>query len=660
MSDELSDFFKLISADKQKKKEEFNEMVGDLGLDSLFKDIAAEKKKIKEQKEKEISQKIEEEQKKKEEFDKLVGDINIESIFTELVEAKKEVEEEKEQEEIRQKKILNSFENFLTQKIDDIEEIKEELVEEVEPEKEIIEEDVEVLQEVIEEPSLVEKSLGLLSEPSENIPGAEQNFATLDDLQKHYRDFLVKIQQQLSTIGGGGIEDAPKTGGPYVRQNQGWTNLSVATADSDWTRDDIGISTTASVGIGTTAKDGYSLYVEGDARITGILTVGQSSVTIDGKDDKIIIGTGTTITEGGNAEFVGVITAAAIRATGGTIGVTSETDKTDTALAIERNTYIRIIEPSGGVPGAFARNLLGKNEDAIELGMKGTGFINKIDLFPGSDGSVRVHHGGSSENVKLETTGFGVTVTGITSSTNVSIANTFRYPPYIIGGQVPRAVKSQGGYGRSSAFDEYQTGTEASQDPADYVEYTQELANTGTWKRFGITTAGNQARDGNWWGETNPNYDQSRGLFGGLTNPAGVDNFFDFSENTAFNNAQTSGSLKYTQALGSFSLKECNVGDLVLARFDLNIMPMVTNTTVEVALIYANRDASDNITFTFPLTITPFTYGSGTVGRGYLLRPTITAYIANDQDINSRSLLAIKADNPVLVNPIGVLFTIQR
>jgi len=655
MTEGLGDFFKLVAEDKKRKKEEFNEIVGDLGLDSLFNDIAAEKKKIKEEKEKEISQKIEEEQKKKEEFDKLVGDINIESIFTELVEAKKEVEEEKEQEEIRQKKILNSFENFLTQKIDDIEEIKEDIVAAEEEVVEVVEEE-----EVVEEPSLVEKSLGLLSEPSENIPGAEQNFATLDDLQKHYRDFLVKIQQQLSTIGGGGIEDAPKTGGPYVRQHQGWTNLSVATADDDWITDAIGISTTASVGIGTIAQDGYSLYVEGDARITGILTVGQSSVTIDGKDDKIIIGTGTTITEGGNAEFVGVVTATALHGTGGTIGVTSETDKTDTALAIERNTYIRIIEPSGGVPGAFARNLLGKNEDAIELGMKGTGFINKIDLFPGSDGSVRVHHGGSSENVKLETTGYGVTVSGIASATNVSIANTFRYPPYITGGTVPRAVKSQGGYGRSSAFDEYQTGTEASQDPADYIEYTQELANTGTWKRFGITTAGNTARDGNWWGETNPNYDQSRGLFGGLTNPAGVDNFFDFSENTAFNNAQTSGSLKYTQALGSFSLKECNVGDLVLARFDLNIMPMVTNTTIEVGLIYSNRNSSDTITFTFPLTTTPFTYGSGTVGRGYLLRPTITAYIANDQDINSRSLLAIKADNPILVNPIGVLFTIQR
>ena len=68
----------------------------------------------------------------------------------------------------------------------------------------------------------------------------------------------------------------------------------------------------------------------------------------------------------------------------------------------------------------------------------------------------------------------------------------------------------------------------------------------------------------------------------------------------------------------------------------------------------------DNITFTFPLTITPFFYGSGSVGKGFLLRPTITAYMANQQDVNSRSLVAIKADNPILVNPIGVLFTIQR
>ena len=57
---------------------------------------------------------------------------------------------------------------------------------------------------------LQEKSLGLLSEPSDvkqqNDPltPLDQKFATLDDLQKHYNTFLTRIQQQLSTLGGGG------------------------------------------------------------------------------------------------------------------------------------------------------------------------------------------------------------------------------------------------------------------------------------------------------------------------------------------------------------------------------------------------------------------------------------------------------------------------
>ena len=57
---------------------------------------------------------------------------------------------------------------------------------------------------------MIEKSLGLLSEPSDvkqqNDPltPLDQKFATLDDLQKHYSTFLSRIQQQLSTLGGGG------------------------------------------------------------------------------------------------------------------------------------------------------------------------------------------------------------------------------------------------------------------------------------------------------------------------------------------------------------------------------------------------------------------------------------------------------------------------
>ena len=461
MTEGLGDFFKLIAEDKKRKKEEFKELVGEIDINSIFSEVKEEIKK-----DKVNSAKAEKQAAAFESW-----------LFSETEEEKEEIVAEV------------------------AEEFREEIeVVEPEPEEEIVEE--------VEEETVISQSIKVLDTIVEQEdPLNDTQFATFDDLKKHYQLFLDRISVQLGSLGGGGIEDAPKTGGPYARRNQAW----------------------------------------------------------------------------------------------------------------------EVISSSGG----------------------GTGIGSTSILYDGS-------------TVRVEATDYGALTTGISSATNVSIANTFAYPPYITGGTVPRAIKSQGGYGRSSAFDEYQTGTEASQDPADYIEYTQELANSGTWKRFGITTEGNTARDGNWWGETNPNYDQTRGLFGGLTNPAGVDNFFDFSENTAFNNAQTSGSLKYTQALGSFSLKECQVGDLVLARFDLNIMPMVTNTTVEMALIYANRDASDNITFTFPLTITPFFYGSGSVGRGYLLRPTITAYMANDQDVNSRSLLAIKADNPILVNPIGVLFTIQR
>ena len=55
MSENLSDFFKLLAEDKKKKKEEFDSVVGDLGLDSLFSEVAnlkkeTKKKKVKEEK----------------------------------------------------------------------------------------------------------------------------------------------------------------------------------------------------------------------------------------------------------------------------------------------------------------------------------------------------------------------------------------------------------------------------------------------------------------------------------------------------------------------------------------------------------------------------------------------------------------------------------
>lgn len=64
--------------------------------------------------------------------------------------------------------------------------------------------------------------------------------------------------------------------------------------ESYWVSGVSGISTSSSVGIGTTNPQ-YKLHVIGDARITGILTVGNASVTIDGNNNTLGVGSSITI-----------------------------------------------------------------------------------------------------------------------------------------------------------------------------------------------------------------------------------------------------------------------------------------------------------------------------------------------------------------------------
>jgi hypothetical protein len=61
-----------------------------------------------------------------------------------------------------------------------------------------------------------------------------------------------------------------------------------------WVSEQVGIYTNSYVGIGTTNPE-YDLHVIGNARITGILTVGNASITIDGNTNNIVIGSGVTV-----------------------------------------------------------------------------------------------------------------------------------------------------------------------------------------------------------------------------------------------------------------------------------------------------------------------------------------------------------------------------
>ena len=65
---------------------------------------------------------------------------------------------------------------------------------------------IEIIKEAYEENILKE---GLLNEPpstdnEDPLTPLDKNYATIDDLNKHYQLFLNRVQQQLSTVGGGG------------------------------------------------------------------------------------------------------------------------------------------------------------------------------------------------------------------------------------------------------------------------------------------------------------------------------------------------------------------------------------------------------------------------------------------------------------------------
>lgn len=98
-----------------------------------------------------------------------------------------------------------------------------------------------------------------------------------------------------------------------------------------WGQTAAGIHTLSNVGLGTTnprfalevgavGASGTSLWVNGNARVTGILTVGSSSIVLDGANNTINVGSGITIN--GNT---GIVSASNFFANGIQVGVISAT-----------------------------------------------------------------------------------------------------------------------------------------------------------------------------------------------------------------------------------------------------------------------------------------------------------------------------------------------
>ena len=195
-----------------------------------------------------------------------------------------------------------------------------------------------------EQQLLAETNVPLGEDPPETnnpdpLTPLNQDFVTLDQLQKHYKLFVERVQYQLSSIGGGGagfikdlddvtFDESTGTNKLLIYNGNKWvgiastalggggggtgvvstdfisgiaitvttgnfTNVNVAgtiTYDDVTHVDSLGIGTFRSGLIVNTGTATTALVVNGDARIVGLLTVGSASVTIDGDNNTITTG----------------------------------------------------------------------------------------------------------------------------------------------------------------------------------------------------------------------------------------------------------------------------------------------------------------------------------------------------------------------------------
>ena len=159
---------------------------------------------------------------------------------------------------------------------------------------------------------ILSESIDPKEDNSDPLTPLDQKFVTYEKLQENYRLFVNRVQQQLSSFGGGGIEDAPNDGQTYSRKDSKWVvgGGGGVGAAGTWAVDPVGINTIKNVGIGSTARSDKALFVQGDAEITGNISVGGTLTYEDVKNvDSIgIITARSDVRIGRNLSVVGLTT----------------------------------------------------------------------------------------------------------------------------------------------------------------------------------------------------------------------------------------------------------------------------------------------------------------------------------------------------------------
>ena len=313
---DLGDFFSLISGEKKKKEEEYKSLIGDLGsVLSELDEVAKTKVKKEKKKPKKQPKKIEEPK------------IDVNSLFDELASLKKKEEEKRKKEE----KEIKAFESWL---FTEPTEVKEEVVETPEePEEVVIEEEPALLeepeeteqvteqvteQEEIEEEveeeenTTVSQVLEALKTIIKDESVVEEKNNEIDTLKKEIKDLRNLLYQGLRDIsaqGGGGEvrleflddvdRDSAKVDSKFLKYEAASGKWVGATGGSGSGTQDLEttlhLGNTSNIGMSVGVVTTTELMVTGDAKVVGVLTVGSSSLTLDGDLNTVQVGAALTL-----------------------------------------------------------------------------------------------------------------------------------------------------------------------------------------------------------------------------------------------------------------------------------------------------------------------------------------------------------------------------
>ena len=243
-------------------------------------------------------------------------------------------------------------------------------------------EKINYLEEVFEKFNEETLTGGLLNELSEvknsdPLTPLDQNFVTLDQLQNHYRLFINRIQQQLSTLGGGGetrlefLDDvdrnSAKVDGRFLKYDAaskkwigalgggGGTALTVKESQGNGGTENLSVDNVNTIIFDN--NTGFNVTDNGDGEVFVNLGSSFSPWYIDGQDDlipngeesiEIIAGPGIAITTKATASGIGTGLSKSLTITS-SIPLSEITDVNTSNLTGISTDYIMVYDPT--VPG---------------------------------------------------------------------------------------------------------------------------------------------------------------------------------------------------------------------------------------------------------------------------------------------------------------------